>query len=300
MSGIERVLVLGCGYAGAAFARLARARGLEVLAHARSDERIAALRAEGFAVLQQAVLDPEIAAHVDARTQVVVAFPPDGATDARIAKGLAGAAAITYVSSTGAYGDRRGVIDDTTPLPVLATGAAPSVDRVARLRSAEDAYRREGAVVLRCPALYGRDRGLHVRILRGEHSIPGDGTRHLSRIHVDDLAQLILALVPAADAPPSARAGETFVVGDLEPAPHVDVVRFVCETYGVPLPPFVPIESVHESLRADRRVDASRALERSGITLRYPSYREGMAPAATGLPVVSPARAEHVTTITPE
>jgi nucleoside-diphosphate-sugar epimerase len=112
----------------------------------------------------------------------------------------------------------------------------------------------------------------------------------LSRIHVDDLAQLILALVPAVGspaAPRAARVGETFVVGDLAPAPHVDVVRFVCETYGVPLPPFVPLESVHESLRADRRIDPSRALERAGIALIYPSYREGMAPAATGLLVAS-------------
>ena len=49
-------------------------------------------------------------------------------------------------------------------------------------------------------------------------------------------------------------------------------------TRGVPLPPFVPLESVHESLRADRRIDASRALATLGVTLRYPTYREGMAP----------------------
>jgi nucleoside-diphosphate-sugar epimerase len=284
---IERVLVLGCGYAGVEVARLAQARGLEVLAHARSDARVEALRNEGFAVLQQAVLDETIAAQVDARTHVVIAFPPDGSTDARIAPSLAEAAAVTYVSSTGVYGDLRGVIDDGTALPAPDASAAASVDRSARLRAAEEAYRPGGATVLRCPALYGRDRGLHVRILRGEHSIPGDGTRHLSRIHVEDLAQLILALVPAPTAPRAARAAETFVVGDLAPAPHIDVVRFVCGTYGVPLPPFVPLDSVHESLRADRRVDASRALGRSGITLRYPTYREGMAAAVTGLLVVS-------------
>jgi len=284
---IERVLVLGCGYAGVALARLARARGLEVLAHARSDAHVAALRGEGFAVLQRAVLDETIAAHVDERTHVVIAFPPDGSTDARIAPSLAAAAAVTYVSSTGVYGDVRGVIDDTTALPAPGALAAPLVDRSARLRAAEEIYRRARATVLRCPALYGPDRGLHMRILRGEHSIPGDGTRHLSRIHVDDLAQLILALAPASGAARAERLAETFVVGDLAPAPHIDVVRFVCETYGVPLPPFVPLESVHESLRADRRVDASRALDRAGITLRYPGFREGMAPAATGLLVVS-------------
>jgi nucleoside-diphosphate-sugar epimerase len=279
---VSRVLILGCGYAGAAVARLARARNLDVVAHARSDARCTALRDEGFEVLQRPELDATIAEHVDERTQVVIAFPPDGATDAKIAASLGNAAAITYVSSTGVYGDHRGVVDDTTPLPA-AVDATPT-GRGARIVAAEDAYRREGGTVLRCPALYGPDRGLHVRILRGEHRIPGDGTRHLSRIHVDDLAQLILALVPPVTA---VVADATFVVGDREPAPHIDVVRFVCETYGVPLPPFVPLESVHESLRADRRVDGSRALATSGISLRYPTYREGLAPAATGLPPIT-------------
>ena len=275
---VERVVVLGCGHAGLAVARLARERGLDVLVHARSDARVAALRSEGFDVLQAALLDESMiasSAHVDARTHVVIAFPPDGSTDSRIAPSLAGAAAITYVSSTGVYGEHRGVVDDTTPVP------SESSERAGRILAAEESYRRRGATVLRCPGIYGPDRGLHMRILRGEHRIPGDGTRSLSRIHVDDLAQLILALVPtAAHESATSEGGDTFVVGDLAPAPHIDVVRFVCDAFGVALPPFVPLESVHESLRADRRVDPSRALSRAGITLRYPSYREGMTPGA--------------------
>lgn len=263
----ERVLILGCGYAGAALARLARERGLAVVTNVRSDVRAAALRGEGFEVLQRAALDEAVAQDVTPGTHVVVAFPPDGTTDARVASALGDAARITYLSSTGVYGSHRGVVDDDTPVPALG-----SSDRGAKILAAEEVYRAAGATVLRCPALYGPDRGLHVRVLRGEHRIPGDGTRFLSRIHVEDLAQLVLAALPR----------ETMVVGDREPAPHGDVVRFICDAYGVPMPPFVPLESVHESLRADRRVDASRALAASGITLRYPSYEDGMSPAATG------------------
>jgi nucleoside-diphosphate-sugar epimerase len=282
VNAVDRVLVLGCGYAGSATARLARARGLGVLANVRSDARAAALRAEGFEVLQLPSLDASIAAHLDERTQVVVAFPPDGATDQRVAPALARAAAVTYLSSTGVYGEHTGVVDDTTPLPAARADEAPGAGdafRGARLLAAEEAYRARGGTVLRCPALYGRDRGLHVRVLSGKHAIPGDGTQLLSRIHVDDLAQLVLA---SAQCVPSV-AGDTFVVGDLEPAPHGDIVRFLAEAYGIPLPPYVPLASVHPSLRADRRVDPSRALERFGVTLRYPSYRDGMTPAATGL-----------------
>lgn len=264
-----RVLILGCGYAGGAVARLARERGLGVLATVRSEAHAHTLEQAGIGVLQTPALDAGIAAHVDERTHVVVAFPPDGATDARIAPLLSKARAITYISSTGVYGEHTGHLDDATPLPVLSS------ERAARILSAEAVYRDAGATVLRCPGIYGPDRGLHMRIWRGEHRIPGDGTRSMSRIHIDDLAAFVLAS--------AAVHGETFVVGDLAPVPQIEVVRFICETYGLALPESVPLHEVHETLRADRKVDPSRALTRLSVSLRFPSFREGMAPAATGI-----------------
>lgn len=258
-----RVLVLGCGYTGTAVARLALARGQSVLGSVRRAESAEALRAEGIEPLLAPELDAGIAAHVDAQTHVVVAFPPDGVTDARIAGALARAAAITYVSSTGVYGDRSGVIDDDTPLP------EPLPARSQRLLAGENAYRPFGATILRSAAIYGEERGLHRRVMRGEHRIPGDGSHTISRIHVEDLAALILATRTVR--------GETFVVGDLEPAAHLEVVRFVCESHGLALPPFAPLHEVPESLRANRAIDPRRALRVLGVTLRYPSFRQGMA-----------------------
>jgi nucleoside-diphosphate-sugar epimerase len=257
----EKFLILGAGYVGARVARLARSRGYGVLVSVRSAERAAVLRAEGFEVLT-GKLDASLAERVDSRTHVTIAFPPDGVTDQRVAPALAGAASISYVSTTGVFDDRRGDIDDRTLLP-----EEPS-PRSRRYLEAEALYRALGGTVLRCPAIYGPDRGLHVRVRSGQHKIPGDGSRFISRIHADDLAELLYAARLVR--------GETFVVGDLEPAPHLEVVRFICETYGVPLPPFEPLERAAVSLRADRRVHPERALERLGVTLRYPSYREGM------------------------
>lgn len=265
----SRVLILGCGYAGLRVLRLARERAYAVVATTRSEQRTADLRAEGATVLSAATLGGEIEPYVDAQTRVVVAFPANTETDAAVAPRLARAHSVRYVSSTGVYGALRGRIDDRTQLP------AAGDPRSQRLQDAEARYRDAGATVLRCPAIYGPDRGVHVRVLRGEHKIPGDGSQVLSRVHAEDLAQFALA--------PAAARGETFVLGDLAPAPHIEVVRFVCETYRVPMPEAVPLESLHASLRADRAVDAGRALEAFGVTLRYPSYREGMWPDATGL-----------------
>jgi nucleoside-diphosphate-sugar epimerase len=192
-------------------------------------------------------------------TRVLVTLPPDGVTDALINRALTRAAPkrVVYLSTTGVYGNATR-IDEHTP-------AAPDTARAKLRFAAEELYRANGAAILRCPAIYGPDRGLHVRVREGKHRIPGDGTQHVSRIHVEDLVSFILA----------AKEG-TFVVGDRDPASHLEVVRFICEKYGVPLPPFAPLSDVDETLRHDRQVDPSYALATLGVTLKYPSYRDGM------------------------
>ncbi len=263
---IDRIVVLGAGYSGLAILRRAAATGLRALGTTRDPARATALSAEGIEAFCGNVQEVALRERLRARDHVVVTFPPDGSTDAALAPTLGGVAAVTYLSTTGVYDDRRGTLDDATPLP-----DAPSPRAAARL-AAEDAYRAVGATVLRCPGIYGPERGLHVRVVSGKHRIPGDGTRYTSRIHVGDLAALTLAA--------GSVHGETFVVGDEAPAPHGEVVRWICQAWDVPVPPYAPLEEVHETLRADRRVDARRALHVLGVALQYPTFREGMAPLA--------------------
>lgn len=267
----RRVLVLGAGYTGLRVARQARAQGAAVHCAVRSSERAARLRSEGFDVWQDERLDlARIGAHLDADTLVVVAFPPDGQTDARLAPTLATAGAVRYVSTTGVYGPEVRVLDQHTP---VSADPSPSHSRVLE---AEAAYRAVSATILRAPGIYGPDRGLHVRVVQGKHTLAGAGDNVLSRIHVDDLAALLLAR-------PEIR-GETYVVGDGGSETQREVVTWICAQYGVPFPPSVPAESVHPSLRVSRRIDPSRALGDLGVRLRWPSFREGMAHGATQIP----------------
>jgi hypothetical protein len=73
------------------------------------------------------------------------------------------------------------------------------------------------------------------------------------------------------------------VIGDTDPARQIDVVQFICETYGCAMPESQPLEQVPASLRADRTVDSARARAMLGVQLRFPSYRIGMSRQATGL-----------------
>jgi len=256
------LILLGCGFTGTAALRLAVARGTPVLAVTRSAEHAAALTALDFPARATGPLTAEVArALVPAGAHVLIAFPPAGA-DAAIAPALEHAAAVVYISSTGVYGEASGHIDEDTPVDPSSPRAAPRL-------AAEDAYRAVGAVILRASAIYGPGRGLHLRLLRGEHRLTGDGHNVISRIHVDDLARLALAALERATP------GAVFNVADDTPVPQLEVVTWLCQRLGLPLPESAPAREVPDTLRHDRAVDGGRIQRALGITLAYPDYRRG-------------------------
>lgn len=254
------VVVFGAGFAGSAVCRAALARGLEVLGVVKSQASAEKLAASGVPATTADCR--EVAElRVGSATHAVVTFPATGEGELAFAPLLARARAVSYLSTTGVYEDLEGDVDDTTPLP------EPPSPKYAAVRGAEHTFRAVGAAVLRAPGIYGAERGLHVRLARGAFRLSGDGSRYSSRIHVEDLAELLLA---------SARTpGETFVVGDLEPCRQLEMVSWLCEQLGLPLPGSAPLAEVHETLRRSRRVDGSRALSRLNVALKYPTYREG-------------------------
>ena len=268
-----KLLVLGGGFTGSAVATHALLRGFAVAATTRSAARAESLRALGVTPLLSPALDPgALASHVDHATLVLITMPPAPGSnlDASIAPSLASARALAYVSSTGVYGDASGRVDESTRVDRDAPRAGARLD-------AEEAWRGVGAAIVRAPAIYGPGRGLHLRLARGEVRLAGggargeSGTNMISRVHVDDLAAALFALLE------SRVRGETFVMGDLEPAPHAEVALWICDALGIPPPPHDPTARADETLRHDRRADSARIRERVGLTLAYPTYREGYA-----------------------
>jgi len=254
-------VVFGAGFTGSAVCAAALGRGLSVLGVVRSEESAARLRARGVAATTTAI-DMVARERLGKTTHAIVTFPATATTELALAPLLAGVRAVSYLSTSGVYEDTEGIVDDTTPLP-----AQPS-PKYAGVLAAERAFREVGAAVLRAPGIYGKGRGLHVRLARGDFKLSGDGSRYSSRIHVEDLAELLLAS--------AATPRETFVVGDLHPCPQIEMVSWLCEGMGLPLPGSAPLETVHETLRRNRRIDSSRALACLGVALRYPTYREGL------------------------
>jgi nucleoside-diphosphate-sugar epimerase len=260
----DPLVILGCGFTGLEIARLALAEGSRVIGTTRTEAGPGRLHA-GFERRIVPVLTRDVVDElVPAGARVVVAFPPDGQTDPAIAPALS-AARVVYLSTTGVYGSARGRIDERTAVD-------PSEPRAALRLATEQAYREQGATVLRAAGIYGPGRGLHRRLLSGTFRIPDAGTNVVSRIHVTDLAKLALGVL-ASDDPKF--AGSVFVVADDAPVPQIEVIRWLCARLELPLPASAPLEEVAETLRHDRAVDNRHIKRALSHSLDYPTYREG-------------------------
>ena len=76
--------------------------------------------------------------------------------------------------------------------------------------------------------------------------------------------------------------GAVYNVADDDPAPPQDVIAYAAELLGQPIPPAIPFEEAEMTEMArsfyaeSKRVDNQRIKTELGITLKYPTYRDGL------------------------
>lgn len=186
--------------------------------------------------------------------------------------------ALSYLSSTGVYGDAQGAwVDEAAP---VGTGR-----RTARAQ-ADAAWLALGARAYRLPGIYGPGRSVLERILEGRaHRIDLPG-QVFSRVHVEDIASGVLA---GLDAPP----GPYNLADDL-PCSQNLLVEEGCRLLGLAPPPVTSLEQAGLSPMArafyaeNRRVANGRARRVLGWRPRYPDFRAGLrALSATTSPAVA-------------
>jgi uncharacterized protein YbjT (DUF2867 family) len=260
LSAVQMVplVLLGCGYTLTRLAREEARRGRPVRAVTRDEARREELSREGVQLLS---LDEAVASSGGAH--VVISIPPDAGLDTSLAESLArtAPARLVYLSSTGVYGGARGHVDEDTPVDPTAPNARGRLEAEAR-------YRPLGGISLRIAGIYGPGRGLHERVRAGTLRIPEAGGGRISRVHVDDLVQALRVVLEKGEP------GATYCVADDRPATQAETAGWLCARLGLPLPPTVPLASLHESLRGDRAVSNAR-LKGLGWRPRYPGFVEG-------------------------
>lgn len=276
------LLVLGCGYVGTRLALAARAAGRTVRVCARGTGRLAHLAQQGIEVKY---LDVSIPKQLTAAVSglhggtVVYSIPPatSGPPGAAVRAAMqaaygVGANAFIYFSSSGMYGplpddevwidEDSDVTHDDPPMQGVQT------DELVITQSQFDRLR---TVVLRLAPVYGPGRGVRERLRKGEYKLLDDGAHAISRIHVDDVVKVVFA------AEDRAETGALLLVADDEPTTQRDYATWLCERMNVKMP---ASRSLYEPggrqvAHRNRKIRNTRLKETLGLTLTYPTFREG-------------------------
>lgn len=185
-----------------------------------------------------------------------------------------------YLSTTGPYGDCGGAwVDEGAP-------TRPSGQRGQRRLGAERAWTSLCLAnhlplhIFRLPGLYGPGRCALDRVREGTARRIIKPGQVFSRIHIDDLAAILKASMENPRAIASGAA--LYNVADDLPSPPQDVTTFAAELLGVTPPPEIPFEDAEltpmaRSFYADnKRISNARIKSELGITLKYPTWREGL------------------------
>ena len=258
---MQNFLILGAGYTGGRVTRLLTAAGHRVIATHRTSFDVADARS----VEQFAEQVPDEVRILHSIPVLKNGHNHTGPTPL-LAPILRKAERIVYLSTTGVYGEHH-LVDERTP-------AAPRTRRES-LRVEEElavAAMCSNVLVLRPAAIYGPHRGVHVSLRNGSHKVWGDGSNYISRIHVDDLAALCVAALHQD-------LTGAFPVADEHPCTSWEITEFCAAIVGVEPPRPSGVLPPSDTRSANRRVDGSAVRRALGVSLRYPSYREGV-PAA--------------------
>jgi nucleoside-diphosphate-sugar epimerase len=216
-------------------------------------------------------------------SQALVSIPPDKLGDPLLDMHADQIAAIKelewlgYLSTTGVYGTRDGGwVDETSELrPTGTRGTARVAAEAAWLRL----WREHGVPVhiFRLAGIYGPGRSAFDALRAGTAKRIDAGAQVFSRIHVDDIATVLLASI----AKP--RPGAIYNVCDDEPAAQEAVIAYAARLLGLEPPPLVPLAEaalspLARSFYADNKRVSNALIKRElGGALGYPSYREGLA-----------------------
>ncbi|QPO11926.1 SDR family oxidoreductase [Thalassospira sp. A40-3] len=280
----NKLFCFGLGFSARLVAHELKAEGWKIAGTTRSADKAEQLKSEGIEPFifsdDQPIAD--IASALEGVTHVLSSAPPGGMGDPVIHHHGSDLAAlpsgtwIGYLSTTGVYGDRDGaeVTEDDDLLPSGKRGRR----RVAAEKAWFDLGRRHDLCVqsFRLAGIYGPGRNALETVRSGRARRIVKPGQVFSRIHVDDIAQTVLASIKQPNC------GAAYNVCDDDAAPPQDVIAHACGLLGVDPPPEQDFATAKLSPMAasfyedNKRVSNARIKQELGVKLRYPDYRAGL------------------------
>lgn len=284
----QRLVIIGCGYVGAAVAEYALAQGVEVTALTRNHGTAAALRAGGITAVVADVTTESWYDIIPGRPDFLLNCLSGGGgglegyrhsylrgmeSVLHWARTRGAAGTCVYTSSTSVYPQDGGVVVDETAATNTDSGGRAQVllETEKRLTSATAAFDRW--FILRLAGIYGPGRHHLLEQVQGG-TVAGTGAHHLNLAHRDDIVAAIWACFTA---PPAVR-NEIFNVADDGPATKREITGWLAAQLAIPAPAFTGAPTPGRRAVTPDRLIANRKLKTTlGWAPHFASYREGYA-----------------------
>jgi len=274
----KTLLAFGHGYSARALGRRLVARDWRVIGTTRSDYKIGQMMAEG--VEPRLWPGADMGPALNAATHLLISVAPTAEGDPVLAElrdeivARAGQFEwVGYLSTTGVYGDQGGDwVDEDCPLsPSTARGQA-------RVRAEAEWQAIDGLPlhIFRLAGIYGPGRGPFEKVRQGTARRIVKPGQVFSRIHVDDIAQVLAASIERPNP------GAAYNLCDDDPAPPEDVIGYAAELLGLPVPPAEDFETAEMTPMArsfyaeSKKVRNDRIKTELGVVLKHPDYRSGL------------------------
>jgi nucleoside-diphosphate-sugar epimerase len=287
---VTTLVCLGFGYSAQHYVALYGTRFDRIVGTTRSEDNTAALAARlyGRSAVEMIVFDglnaaPALSGAITDADALLVSISPDDGADPVLAPmhdAIAAAprlATIVYLSTIAVYGNHDGGwIDETTPLTPALTRASDRID-AERAWLALGAARGVAVAIIRIAGIYGPGANALETLKAGRARRIVKPGQVFNRIHVADLAQIV-------DKAIARRADGVFNAADDEPTAPGDPIVFAAGLLGVAPPPEIAFEEAKKTMSPfaisfygeSKRVRNDRIKSALGVSLRYPTYREGL------------------------
>ncbi len=277
-----KMLIFGFGYTAKFITKKLSAINFDIVGTTRNSSKLGFNHELGVELVNFAEAD--VKQQLQSVTHILVSTPPVAALGdpvlanfiEPIKKHAPNILWLGYLSSTGVYGDHHGDwVDESS--------ASINLGQQGQLRlNAENAWlslAKEYQLplhIFRIAGIYGPQRNALTRIASGKTETIYKENHFFSRIHVTDIAAIILASIQHPD-PIS-----IYNLADDEPAPSYDVDEYAASLLGISALKRVLIEDAILSPMASefythhRRVGNAKIKQELFITLNFPTYKEGL------------------------
>ncbi len=183
---------------------------------------------------------------------------------------------VGYLSSTGVYGDHQGRWVDES-----SESINPGKQGALRLQTENTwlAFAKATELplhIFRLAGIYGPHRNALTRLKSGKSQTIHKEGQYFSRIHVEDIAKIILASIQ------NLHPFSIYNVADDEPSSTQDVDEFAAKLLNVAPPTLISFQNAvlssmaQEFYNHNRRVSNQKIKQELAVKLNYPDYREGL------------------------